>query len=115
MPASPRPLTSERQLLPTQVEACARLRFAIEHGQPLALLFGPVGCGKTSLLSHLEQECRKEGRLTARVSLAGVTEAEVLWNVLAAWKMHPPADAPPQLLWRRLGDQLRGMQWQQQR
>jgi type II secretory pathway predicted ATPase ExeA len=109
------PSNSQPELLPTQVEAAARLRFAIEHAQQLALLFGPAGSGKTRLLSHLERQCRREGRLTARVSLAGLTETEAVWNILAAWKMNPPADASLQLLWRKLGEQLRGLQWQSRR
>ncbi len=99
-------------LLPTQEEAGARLQFAVEHGHKLALLFGPPGSGKSSLVAHLAAQYRREGKLAAVVSLAGLNEAEVLFAILAALGMNPSQDATSPELWRRLGDQLLALRWQ---
>ncbi len=102
-------------LLPNQEEPCARLQFAIENSHRLALVFGPSGTGKSWLLAHLAEDCKRTGVLSARVSLAGLSETEVLWEILAAWGLNPPPDVNPARLWRTFGDQLAALAWQDRR
>lgn len=89
------------------------MRFALERRWRLVLLFGPPGCGKTSVLQAFAGEARQQGAAAAFVSLLGCSAEEVAWSLLADWGRNPGTLDLPRA-WREVRDQLTEFHYQQQ-
>ncbi|MFM8414484.1 MAG: hypothetical protein ACKOCX_07140 [Planctomycetota bacterium] len=68
MPPCPMPLTEP------QSAALAKLACGVTGGEGLALLCGPPGVGKTTVLERLAADLRALGRLVASADVAGLLE-----------------------------------------
>ncbi len=91
---------------PTHDEALARLLFLVEDGRRVGLLLGAQGSGKSVTLEVLQRELHKTGATVALLSLLGLDEDEVLWQLAAACGLNPPMEASRGWLWRNLQDFL---------
>lgn len=85
----------------SQVEALARLRFAVQGGSAVAI-FGAAGSGKSALLAEFARQCRRQGRLIAKLDVAGASARDVLWETAAQWALGPRPDEDTAQLFRRL-------------
>jgi general secretion pathway protein A len=96
----------------SQVEALARLRFVVRDGRRSAVICGGRGMGKSCVARLFAQECRREGRRVASISLAGLSARETLWQIAAQWAIgpHPTEDAVA--MFRRVAAALEGLRWQ---
>lgn len=61
-------------------EALARLRF-LRSNRRLGLLLGEPGTGKSLVLKIFQQDCRRQGRAVASVSLCGLSTREFYWQL----------------------------------
>jgi type II secretory pathway predicted ATPase ExeA len=87
----------------SQVEALARLRYAAEQPRH-ALVVGPRGVGKSMLVRRFSEQRRREGRMAAALSLAGLSQREALWQIAGGLALAPRPDDDAGRLFRRLGD-----------
>jgi type II secretory pathway predicted ATPase ExeA len=98
---------------PAHEEALARLNFLVNEHRRLGLLMGPAGTGKSLLLGVFAEELRRRGTAVAKISLAGVEPAEMLWLVAADLGLNAEPAAPLAVLWRMVGDRLLEYRYQQ--
>jgi type II secretory pathway predicted ATPase ExeA len=77
------------QLTPAQLAALAKVGCGIESGDGVAVLCGPSGVGKTSVLLQLADEVRRHGRSIAIRSVAAWLDPSLpLTDVVAADDAH---------------------------
>ncbi|QDS97178.1 ExeA family protein [Adhaeretor mobilis] len=89
---------------PGRVETAARLRFLASGARQVGLLLGRAGVGKTLLATRFAQECRDDNRRVAVIDAAGLSSAELLWQITSAWSIGPRTSDTPVELFRRLAD-----------
>ncbi|MEM9657182.1 MAG: AAA family ATPase [Planctomycetota bacterium] len=75
-----------------QVEALARLRYAVDNRLQATLVFGDRGAGKSTLLEKFARQCRQRGVETARLNLAGISRREALWLAACQLAINPRGD-----------------------
>jgi general secretion pathway protein A len=87
-------------------EALARLHFLAENRSRLGLLLGDAGSGKSLLCARFADELRQHGTAVAAMTCIGLSERELLFNVLMDWGCSPAeSDADFQLA-RRVADRI---------
>jgi type II secretory pathway predicted ATPase ExeA len=87
----------------SQTEALARLRYAAQERRHSVLL-GERGAGKSLLLQKFNAERRDHARPTIILSLAGLSQRELWWNITAGLSLAPRAEEDGLRLFRRLAD-----------
>ncbi len=60
------------------LEAVNRLLYLIESGEPLGIVCGPDGSGRTRVLSKLKEELSQSGTIVAALNLSGQDEESAL-------------------------------------
>jgi general secretion pathway protein A len=68
---------------PTHEEALARLHFLVDERRRLGLLLGAAGSGKSLLFEVFAGQLRRSGSAVAKMSLLGLSPAEMLWQSIA--------------------------------
>lgn len=91
---------------PGYQEATARLDYALERRDPVALLSGPRGSGKTTLLEHWSRKLRRAGLLVALLRTPGTFEHDFLWELCVQLKAEAGIGSTPTQLWFHLREQL---------
>ena len=93
---------------PAHEEALARLEYVVDSRQPLGVLTGPPGTGKSLLLRIVQKRIRRTCRETALIDVCGLDADELVYRLTAA--LHLPAGRTdlPAPLWQSLRDELLG-------
>lgn len=63
------------------LEAVSRLLFLVESHDPLGLVQGPDGSGRSRVLARLREELARTGAMTLTFSLSGMDEESALWQL----------------------------------
>jgi len=92
-------------------EALARLEFLVQHRRRLGLLVGPAGTGKSLLLEVFSGNLRRAGWPVARITPAGTTESQLLWDLLIGLGRLPHPRSPSSQRWQQLFDRFREARW----
>jgi general secretion pathway protein A len=87
----------------SQAEALARLRYAVDEGRQ-AILVGPPGVGRTTLIAEFAGARRRQGGSAALVNVASVSPRELLWKISAEASLGPRPEDDVLRLIRRLED-----------
>ncbi len=91
---------------PTHEEALARLDFLVENRRRLAILSGPAGCGKSTVLDVFARRRRRQGSQAAIVNLLGLGCDEFLWALSTQLRIGAAPTDPVPVLWQMLVDRL---------
>lgn len=62
------------------LEAVSRLMFLVESREPLGLVQGPDGSGRSRVLARLREELARNATMTLPLSLSGLDEESALWQ-----------------------------------
>ncbi|MEZ6059567.1 MAG: AAA family ATPase [Planctomycetaceae bacterium] len=92
----------------SQTEACHRLAYLIENGEPFGVLEGRFGSGKSALLRHLRVQLNRPLLSTLLVSAAALDEVSLLWHIAASLSVLTPDGTPRSELLRLVQDELSG-------
>ena len=68
----------------TQTEACHRLQYQIENNEPLAILEGSFGSGKSTVLRQLATQLRRQRCQVMMLSVAALDDTSLLWHIASA-------------------------------
>jgi general secretion pathway protein A len=63
------------------LEAVSRLLYLVENHEPLGVVLGPDGSGRTRVLSRLREELMRNGTQTVNLNLSGMDEEAALWQL----------------------------------
>jgi type II secretory pathway predicted ATPase ExeA len=86
----------------THSEALARLQYAAEARDRLAIVAGLAGQGKSLVLEVLGQRLGRQGWPVARINLTGLEPQELLSRVATQWGSCPRAQESLAQLWQRV-------------
>jgi len=86
----------------THTEALARLQYAADSRDRLAIVGGMTGQGKTLLLEVLAQRLLRKGWPVARLNLTSLEPAELLSRIVSQWGSCPRPHESLADLWQRL-------------
>jgi hypothetical protein len=63
------------------LEAVSRLVYLVESREPVGVLCGPDGSGRTRVLERVCQELRRSGQQTMSINMAGLDDDAALWQL----------------------------------
>ncbi len=63
------------------LEAVSRLLYLVENREPLGLIQGSDGSGRSKVLSRLREELSRTGAMSIAINLSGMDEESALWQV----------------------------------
>ena len=63
------------------LEAVSRLLYLVESHEPLGLVQGPDGSGRSRVLGRLREELSRTGIMTVPLPLSGMDEESALWQL----------------------------------
>ncbi len=93
-------------------EATARADYLVSQGRRVGVMLGGRGWGKSTCLSAIASEQRRNGAQVARLDAVALTARELLWRTAEGLGAAPdPADTH-MTLWRRIEDRLAENRWQ---
>jgi general secretion pathway protein A len=87
-------------------EALARLYYTVEQSKALAVLHGPVGCGKSQLMSVLAGQIRRTQRFLVISHLANMMEEDLLADLDNQFRLGGGEGDSMRSRWTRLKDFL---------
>ncbi len=64
------------------LEALSRLLYIVENHEPLGLVRGPDGSGRSRILSRLQEEITRTGTMVVSLTLSGIDEESALRQVV---------------------------------
>ncbi|WP_158545534.1 ATP-binding protein [Bremerella cremea] len=91
---------------PAYLEAVARLEYALERHDRVAILTGVLGCGKTTLLEKWTSTLRRRGAVVAYLRTPGTFEHDFLWELAIQLKANVGLATTPPELWFQIREQL---------
>ena len=89
---------------PPHAEALARLSYLVEHRRRFGLMLGPVGTGKSLVLSAAAREAKRLGREVAAIDLFGIDSHDMLWQLAITLRLGPTERWSHANLWRAVCD-----------
>lgn len=63
------------------LEAVSRLLYLVENHEPLGVILGPDGSGRTRVLSRLREELKRSGTQIVQLNLSGMDEEAAFWHL----------------------------------
>jgi len=66
------------------MEALSRLLYLVENHEPLGLIQGSDGSGRSRVLSRLQEELVSTGAMVVSLTVAGLDEESALWQLVEA-------------------------------
>lgn len=91
---------------PAYQEAVARLEYALQRHDRVAVLTGAVGSGKTTLLEKWTGQLRRGGAIVAHLRTPGTFEHDFLWDLAIQLKANVGLATTPPELWFEIREQL---------
>ncbi|MBI1248430.1 AAA family ATPase [bacterium] len=91
---------------PAYQEAVARLEYALERHDRVAVLTGLTGSGKTTLLENWTADLRRRGVIVVYLPTPGTFEHDLLWELAIGLKAEISLSSTPSELWFRIREQL---------
>lgn len=86
----------------THEEAVARLSYLVEEHDRCGVLVGAPGSGKSMTLLRLHQLLRRAGWQSARIDLAGIDHAGLLYQLAVSLGANPASDSDAISLWDQI-------------
>lgn len=90
------------------LEAVSRLLYLVENREPIGLLQGADGSGRTRVLSRLREELTATGATVIMIDLAGMDEDSALWQCLESLSARTRPNMKRHELLSLLRDELAG-------
>ncbi|WP_158265551.1 ATP-binding protein [Blastopirellula marina] len=91
---------------PAYLEAVARLEYALQRHDRVAVLTGVVGSGKSTLLEKWTAKLRREGAIVPYLRTPGTFEHDFLWDLAIQLKANVGLVTTPAELWFEIREQL---------
>lgn len=111
----PRPASSLQTIVPymspffespAYLEAVARLEYALQRRDRVAILTGPMGSGKSTLLEKWTAQQRRQGLIVPYLKTPGTFEHDFLWELATQLKADVGMTSTPAELWFQIREQL---------
>lgn len=93
---------------PTFTEAVNRLLYVVEQNEPFVLFSGRSGTGRSTLLRHIQAECKGKGHSAVVINVAALDETAVLQRICAALSIVTADDQSRLSLMNAVRDELVG-------
>ena len=71
------------------LEAVSRLLYLVENREPLGLIQGSDGSGRSRVLSRLREELSRTGTMSISINLSGMDDESALWQVAESLGTRP--------------------------
>lgn len=91
---------------PAYLEAVARLEYALQRQDRVAVLTGPLGSGKSTLLEKWSSKLRREGSIVPYLQTPGTFEQDFLWELAIQLKADVGLATTSTELWFQIREQL---------
>lgn len=91
---------------PAYQEAVARLEYALQRKDRVAVLTGPLGSGKSTLLEKWTTQIRRSGWIVPYLQTPGTFEQDFLWELAIQLKADVGLATTPTELWFQIREQL---------
>lgn len=91
---------------PAYQEAVARLEYALERRDRVAILTGAIGSGKTTLLEKWTTQQRRRGAIVVYLQTPGTFEHDFLWDLAIQLQANVGLATTPPELWFAIREQL---------
>lgn len=91
---------------PAYQEAVARLEYALQRQDRVAVLTGPLGSGKSTLLEKWTSKLRRSGSIVPYLQTPGTFEQDFLWELAIQLKADVGLSTTPTELWFQIRERL---------